>query len=40
MTKTFKISEESDKNEVEKLTNWDKDNLITLYGNSNIIYII
>ena len=38
LTKTYKISEQSDKEGVKKLDEWDKNNLAQLYGNSEIIY--
>ena len=38
LTKTYKISEYPDKQGVKKLDEWDKYNLIQLYGNSDKIY--
>ena len=38
MTKTFKITEKTDKNEVKKLSEWDKDNLLRICNDSNEIY--
>ena len=40
LTKAYKISEQPDKEGVKKLDEWDKNNLVQLYGNSEIIYNI
>ena len=38
LTKTYKISEQPDKEGVKKLDEWDKNNLAQIYGNSDMIY--
>ena len=40
LTKAYKISEQPDKEGVKKLDEWDKNNLVQIYGNSNMIYNI
>ena len=38
LTKTYKISDQQDKDGVKKLDEWDKNNLAQIYGNSDAIY--
>lgn len=38
LTKTYKISELEEKEGIKKLDEWDKNNLVQLYGNSDLIY--